>query len=151
MTRADTAVLWVIIAWHACHAPASLLRVRRLLTRVILTAGPQMVLSSPTLYRWGDGGAGRTGDLFKVTQLGHGRASLPTRQSGSGACIPVLCSCLVSSKVTTGHGNSKQSESSCMCRSPGWPSLNVGTRWASSRGYLHKQISSPGCRANLVN
>ena len=35
-----------------------------------------MVLSSPTLYRWGDGGAGRAGDLFKVTQLGHGRASL---------------------------------------------------------------------------
>ena len=98
MTRADPAKVWVITASHA-----SLLRARRLLTHVVLTAGPEMVLSSLTLYRWGDGGARRTSDLFKVTQLGHGRASLPTRQSGSGACIPVLCSCLVSSKVTAGH------------------------------------------------
>ena len=90
-------------------------------------------------------------DRWLVQGHTHGRASLPTRQSGSGACIPVLCSCLVSSEVTAGHWISKQSERPCMCRSPGWPSLNVGTRWASSRGYLHKQISSPGCRANLVN
>lgn len=69
MTRADPAEVWVIPASHACHALASLLRARRLLTHVILTAGPEMVLSSLTLYRCGDGGAGRTGDLFKVTHM----------------------------------------------------------------------------------
>lgn len=66
MTRADPAKVWVITASHA-----SLLRALRLLTHVVLTAGPEMVLSSLTLYRWDDGGARKTGDLFKVTQLGH--------------------------------------------------------------------------------
>lgn len=139
----------IIMAAHAHCVPTVVLRTRHVFVPHNCSLSG-WVLSLPSWSRWGDWGTGRSGDFCKVTQLGHG-SEASHQQSGLWVCIwtLILYYCLQSSKVTAGRIRKRQSREVMWVQELKVAQLNVGTGSACSKGYLHKQISTPsGCHAN---